>query len=439
MTTRAESGLKTMSFGEHLEELRYRVLRSVLAVTLGFLVALAFQGALLRVMTRPHRLAMQSLARQQEAVRLLRDVEALRELLDGISDRQGVDLAAVAMERRRKNLEYRDTLRRLQGRLPAGVGDDLARLLNDLLRSAGLVEDQLDPLHQLETAVATLRAGIDQATPTAGDVGDALPAVQAVLAAMGGRLEAWSQAGSKAESSTPAKPLPPAEDVTAADPTHAAILQRVSRGLAEAADRIAQWRTSVGEDTPLRLLKYTDSFFAHIKVAFLAGLTIGLPWFTLELWAFIAAGLYPHERRSVFPFIPLSLTFLVLGGLFAFFVLTPIGLTYLGGYGSRQVVEMSFTLNDYLSLVITMILGMAVVFQLPLVMVFLSRAGWVEVAVFRRYRRYSILGALVIGAILTPPDVVTQLLMAGPLVILYETGIWACQFFAPRRRTADGI
>lgn len=422
-----------MSFGEHLEELRSRVMRSVIAVVLGFLVALIFQDTLLQVMTRPHREAMHSLAREQEALRVKQSTETLRDSLAQVPLEVGSQLAGASLERQRVSDRYRTTLTRIEQQTP-GAGAELVSLLGDLLRRDGLLEDRLDPIRQVEVGASSLRAALQEVAQRGeldtGTVADTL----ATLSELEALVKSWFVAARG--------PTPPAGG-TSTKPTPAPgpapsdlVLASVSRGLLDATDQVAQWHGSSGGEAPLRLLKYTDSFFAHIKVAFLAGLLLGLPWLTLELWFFVAAGLYPHERRSIFPFLPLSLTFLILGGMFAFFVLTPIGLTYLGGYGSREIVEMSFTLNDYLSLVITMILGMAVVFQLPLLMVFLSRAGFVDVKLFRTYRRYSILGALIVGALLTPPDVVTQLLMAGPLILLYETGIWASVFFA-RKSSPD--
>ena len=103
----------------------------------------------------------------------------------------------------------------------------------------------------------------------------------------------------------------------------------------------------------------------------------------------------------------------------------PVGLSFLGGYGDPSLLATSFTLKDYMGLVFTLVLGMGLIFQLPLLMVLLTRSGIVAVSFFREYRKVAIMTAVVFGAFLTPPDVVTQMLMAGPLVLLYELGIFA--------------
>ena len=130
---------------------------------------------------------------------------------------------------------------------------------------------------------------------------------------------------------------------------------------------------------------------------------------------------------------------LAAGVNFAYWILVPVGLSFLGGYGDPALLAASFTLKDYMGLVFTLVLGMGLIFQLPLLMVLLTRTGIVAVSFFREYRKVAIMTAVVFGAFLTPPDVVTQMLMAGPLVLLYELGIYASIFFGKKNRPEGSL
>ena len=123
----------------------------------------------------------------------------------------------------------------------------------------------------------------------------------------------------------------------------------------------------------------------------------------------------------------------ILGILFGYFILIPVGLRYLATFGHESLVQSSITLGDYLSLFITLTLAVGLIFELPLVMIFLSFIGIVDPEDFSAYRRYFILVALVLGAFLTPPDIFTQLMMAIPLLVLFELGVWASKLVVKRR------
>lgn len=168
-----------------------------------------------------------------------------------------------------------------------------------------------------------------------------------------------------------------------------------------------------------------QSFFAYLKVAFLAGLIVAAPLWIYQLWAFIGAGLYERERRAVTRYVPLCVFLFLSGIVFGYEFLIPIGLRYLLTYGDPMMIAPVIGIKEYLGFffVLTLILGFA--FQLPVVMIGLARSGVVSLDAFRRNRRWTILGIFVGAAILTPPDPVTQCLMALPLVLLYELGILA--------------
>ena len=408
--TPAVEDLKVMSFGEHLEELRGRIIRSLLVTVAFALVALIFQSDLMEAISEPHRRAM----RQVEGRRLADDVGAriaeLRTTVAAIPLEEGARAVAV-------DAWLSERVRIVEERATTPFEKALADLVIGRLGEVGVEQGLLD---RIETLRVDLRAA-EEDPPWGGrePVEEAL----ADLGTIDAQLRAWRTEAGRA--AAPAETARSEESLATVR-----LLDRTLETLAERTDQLRDWRQG---KVPLKLLSYVEAFFSHIKLAFLCGLLLGLPWITYEIWLFISAGLYRHERSVVAPFLPFSLISLLLGGTFAYKVLIPVGLSYLGGYGDPDVFEASFTLSSYLGIVFTLLIGMGLVFQLPIVMVFATRAGMVTPAKFREIRKFAIVGALFFGALLTPPDVVTQLLMAVPLVLLYETGILASVWFHRRR------
>ena len=170
-------------------------------------------------------------------------------------------------------------------------------------------------------------------------------------------------------------------------------------------------------------IRYTEQFFTYIKVVLIFALFLSHPFILWQAWQFIGAGLYEHEQRVALQFVPFSLVLFLTGVLFGYFVLIPWGLSYLSSYGNPELVDTMLSLSAYLSLFLSLTLLLGLVFQVPLVMYFLARSGLVDPETFRRVRRYAILTGFVLGAMLTPPDPFTQIMLAGPLICLYEIGI----------------
>jgi len=189
------------------------------------------------------------------------------------------------------------------------------------------------------------------------------------------------------------------------------------------------WRTSKLPGTcALNFSSPAGAFSSYFQVSMVAGLLIAAPFVFYQLWAFVAPGLYAREKRFVIPFV-LSSTLLFVGG--AYFCLRaafPITFDYfLGLSGSIQSIEMNVVptvmMDDYIGFVTQMLVGFGLVFELPLLIFFLSLAGIVNYLHLIHYGRYFIVGAFIIAAILTPPDVTSQLVMGIPLVILYGGSI----------------
>ncbi len=166
----------------------------------------------------------------------------------------------------------------------------------------------------------------------------------------------------------------------------------------------------------------SDAFLARIVLALFAGCLISFPFTLFHVWRFVGLGLRPQEAKRILFYGPCSLFLFLAGGVFAYFVIIPIALNFLLGFSTENIVPM-ITIKNYVSFVGTLILAFGVVFELPLVMLFLSHIGIATAEFLQQQRRYAIVIILILSAIITPPDFVTQLMMAGPLIILYEIGL----------------
>ena len=179
---------------------------------------------------------------------------------------------------------------------------------------------------------------------------------------------------------------------------------------------------SLGLSQSLQVLSYQEGFYAYIKLCLMTAVFLAYPVILYQIWKFVEAGLYKKERRYVRIFAPISFIAFILGVLFGYFFLIPFGLQFLikvlGG-GIQPIITMS----QYISLVTMLTLALGVVFQLPLVMLFVSRIGMLKAEDFIKWRMYAILIIFILAAVITPPDPFTQVMTALPMIILYEIGI----------------
>lgn len=179
-----------------------------------------------------------------------------------------------------------------------------------------------------------------------------------------------------------------------------------------------------------------EAVFTRIKIALLIGVFIGLPVILYQLWAFIAVGLTHTERRTALLLLPPSIVMFVMGAAFGLFVILPVGIRVLLSYATETLQPM-LAIGPTLSFVMAFILAFGLVFQVPIVVVFLARMGIVSPATLAGTRRYAIVAIVILSAVLTPgTDVVSQLLMAVPTYLLYEISIWLARLVAPKALTA---
>jgi len=171
----------------------------------------------------------------------------------------------------------------------------------------------------------------------------------------------------------------------------------------------------------------TAPFFVPIKVTLMAALVIALPYLLYQIWAFVAPGLYAHEKKLVIPLVATSTLLFLCGMAFAYFLVFPIVFHFIISVAPEGVAVMT-DIGKYLDFVLTLFVAFGVTFEVPVAVVILVRMGMVSVAKLREIRPYVIVGAFVIGAIFTPPDVVSQVMLAVPLWVLYELGIFVAQW-----------
>lgn len=321
----------TMTFGEHLDELRLALFRSVIALVVGFLIGLLIATFVVHWITVPLTRAL------------------------------AVHYESLAKER-----------------LTALYGADVPQELQDFMsREQLLFEDVYLERQVLErlTAAATADAGA---------------------------------AGSSQSDQTSALPPPRGPFVKA-----------------------RLWRRA---DTEVRAMSSEEPFMIWIKAAFFSGLLIASPYIFWQLWSFVAAGLYPHEKRYVHLFLPISLVLFWSGALLAFFFAFDYVLAFLFSFNRALNIQAELRISEWVGFVLFLPLGFGIAFQLPLVMFFLARVGIFSIEAYIEKWRIAILVIFIISMVLTPADPVSMLLMAFPLSGLYFLGI-ALAKWMPRGRS----
>lgn len=184
----------------------------------------------------------------------------------------------------------------------------------------------------------------------------------------------------------------------------------------------------------LTFITPTEPFFTAMKVSFMGSIFISMPWILYHVWGFIAPGLKVKEKKITALFVAFGTAFFLFGGLFCYFLVVPLGLKFLLNYGTNWW-KMQVTIGFYFSFVVKMILAFAFAFQTPLIMVLLTKFGVVNTVKMKLYRKWAFLATFALSAVLTPPDIITQVLLAFPLYGLYEFGVVVSRFFEdPKNR-----
>jgi len=191
-------------------------------------------------------------------------------------------------------------------------------------------------------------------------------------------------------------------------------------------------------DSPLVMLKLTEAFMTYLKLAMWGGLLVASPVVFYQIWAFIAPGLYRHEKKLVAPLVIVSTILFVLGAAFTYYLILPFTFKYLITEFVSGDVKATLSMSSYVSSTCFFMATFGLIFQIPLVMMLLARMGIVKGSTLSRNRKYVLLGSFVLGAILSPPDIVSQTMASVPLFLLFEISIWVIrvQDLLKRKKTA---
>ena len=199
---------------------------------------------------------------------------------------------------------------------------------------------------------------------------------------------------------------------------------------------ISPLKESLPDNDRLIFTNLPEMFLTYIKTAFITGILLASPVIFYQMWVFIAPGLYQNEKRYVIPFVLFSTILFIGGALFGYFIVFPFGFRFFLGYANEYIQALP-SVKQYFSFSTKLLFAFGIVFELPVVVFFLSKIGIVTPAFLRKNRKYAILLTFALGAILTPPDVITQFMMAVPLILLYEIGIIISVIAIKKEKSGD--
>ena len=188
--------------------------------------------------------------------------------------------------------------------------------------------------------------------------------------------------------------------------------------------------------TSMIAVEIQETFFTAMKVAFFGGFIISLPVIFWQLWLFLAPGLYDHEKNLVVPFVFFATLMFLLGASFAYYIVVPVGFDFLIAFGN-SVVSVLPSIGKYVGFFTKLLIGFGIAFELPVITFFLAKIGLVNDQMLKDFFRYAVVLIFIVAAVLTPPDVISQALMAAPLLILYGVSIYIAKVFNPAQKEEE--
>jgi len=202
-------------------------------------------------------------------------------------------------------------------------------------------------------------------------------------------------------------------------------------------DYVLDWllvpASQISAPISLQVLKIQAIFIIKLEIALIVGVIISLPVILYQIWAFLAPGLHKHEKKYVWPLIFFAMVSFCLGGAFAYYILIPYTLDFFLGLAPANIAN-NIAIDYYFGFLLRFIIVFGVVFELPVLSVILSSMGLINPTFLKKYRRHAIVIIFIVAAILTPPDPTTQIMLAVPLVILYEVTIFISYIFSKKRK-----
>lgn len=367
---------KTMSFGEHLEELRWHLVRSIIYLVVAFILCLFWGGYIFDFVRSPIDKALA----QYSKAELKDDTQAFRNWSDRLYTDWGLD---VWFGERESAVEAEQP-----------VAADPAEAIDEVLPQGSL---------RVQLNVEDLLHELQQARP------DLIPAVP--------------PAGADAASSG------------VAGATHQKAGEKISLVLSSPV--FAEMQAVIEQSRRAVTLKAEEAFTTYLQVAAISAFVLASPLIFRELWLFIAAGLYPHERQYVHIYGTLSLVLFLSGAIFCFYAVFPFVLKFLLSFNSYLQIQPQIRLSEWINFAIMLPVAFGISFQLPLVMLFLERLQILELSTYTQNRKLAILTISILSTLFTPPDPMSMVMMMLPLILLYELGILLCRW-APQRSPFEG-
>lgn len=364
----------SMSFGEHLEVLRVHLIRAIIGLVIAVVICLLNGTKLVDFIRRP---IDRALAKYTE-VQVEDDVE------EGFKEQWGLD-----------------TLSELV------FGAEKETAIDEETGEEYVIEETVVPhpdLVKVKIPVDDLKKALRKASPNSFAEENQTASQNEDQQPPEGDTQTASQ-DDKTES-------PPAETVT----------------ITLQATEFAQFQATVEQSRRAVTLNVQEAFLTYIKVSLIAGLVLASPWIFYQLWLFVAAGLYPHERKYVYVYGSLSLGLFLVGAAFCFYAVFPFVLNFLLKFNATLEISPQIRISEWISFAVMLPLMFGVSFQLPLAMLFLERISIFQVEHYKEQRRMAILVIAIISMILTPADPMSMLLMMIPLIFLYELGIKLCSW-----------
>lgn len=341
----------TMTFGEHLEVLRFHLIRAIIGLVICVMFSLIFGEQLVRMIRQPIDSALRraNVTQHFEIQDSIKGYSFWQSTWNGIKNQFWPPSLG---EKEKEELKKRETQSESEKREVT-----------------------------LEVSAFALMAALHQISP------DAFPE--------------------------------PADAIKEQPPVKLPVHSEIFGEMRHAVDRI---------DQPVTL-NVQEAFMTYMKVSFIAGLVIASPWIFYQLWLFVAAGLYPHERKYVHTYLPMSIGLFLGGVFFCFYAVLPVVLDFLLGFNSRMLITAQIRISEWISFAVMLPLMFGISFQLPLAMLFLSKINVFQVEQYKAQWKIAVLAIAIISMVLTPtPDPATMLLMMVPLLLLYVLGIALCQW-----------
>jgi len=375
-----------MTFGEHLEELRVCLIKAVLGLMVGVALGFAWADDVVRAIQSPLEIALQEFYKERTQNQMKEDYGGIRSDLNTFVDKERL------------------------------IAEEVYCELSEIRRVGGVMEatPPIAPEAPAPQASAP-EASAPEASPVSPESA-AAPATSAVP-----RDPASPPNASPTEATPPTASMSPTGDVLVG----AIMPPAPSTPLV----KLRIWKRLDAEVTSLSA---HEPFMIWMKAALITGAIIASPWIFLQVWNFVAAGLYPHEKGLVYFFLPMSLGLFFAGAALAFFFVFKPVLQFLFSFNSAMNIDPDPRISEWMSFVLLLPLGFGVSFQLPLVMLIVHRLGIVSTEAYLDKWRIAILGIFIVSMVLTPADPISMLLMACPLSVLYFGGILLCKYLPGR-------